>query len=892
MLRGLRLRPGGRRRVTLAFHVLGRVTLVRDGVPQPVGGHHPRLVLALLLLGRGRAITNESLVDRLWPDEPPDTAPKTVQVYVSRLRGLLEEHRDRLASDSSGYRLTVEPGELDADAFADEVRRGHDAVEAGQGGDALQLVEGALVRWLGDPFGDLRDEPSLRREVDRLEDLRADAEEIRARAYLQTGRGADAIAGLRALVADRPGRESAWRHLVLGLYAAGRQADALQAFHEARRYLDEGLGIEPGPELQAAHLAVLQQTAPVARRTPGGEAQASRSSSTAPGHMAMLGRDEELEAVRASVEAGARLVTLVGPGGIGKTTLARAALARIAAAGMVRPVFAELEAITDPALVPSAVAEALGDPADPADTIGDTQTTLVLDNLEQVIDAASWVGKLLASCPNLAIVATSREALRIDGEQLIPLGPLPPDAATELFLARARLVRPDLAPSAAIAAICKRLDWVPLAIELAAARTNLLSPEALSARLGQVLDVLGSRRRDGSGRQRTLRATIAWSHDLLSEDERRVFERLGIFAGAFGVQAAEAVVGASLDDLDSLLDRNLLTTRFDDREPTFRLLQTIREFAIERLTASGELEETRRPHAAWVIQLAETVPPTGRWSSEDVARVAAHLDDCRAVLVWTAAEGEDELRWRLAVALSHIWQTRGHHREGRHWLEDGLDSALIPDALRLDALDVASALASRQGDVAAVEDLSGRALELARRLESNRHVVSSLAKLAQAAIATGRPDDARTMHEEAIALSTGESDRRPLLVSLTSQANLDLLEGRAEEAAAAFEYVLPIARDVAGPGSVATAQFNLGLARLLAGAPAAARELLTAALAAYAAMNDVDGVGYVLVAAAALALRRDPRVAAMAIGSADAALASVGTSLEPVEFEAPRRNAR
>ncbi len=210
------------------------------------------------------------------------------------------------------------------------------------------------------------------------------------------------------------------------------------------------------------------------------------------------------------------------------------------------------------------------------------------------------------------------------------------------------------------------------------------------------------------------------------------------------------------------------------------------------------------------------------------------------------------------------------------------DSALIPNALRLDALDVASALACRQGDVAAVEDLSGRALELARRLESNRHVVSSLAKLAQAAIATGRPDDARTMHEEAIALSTGETDRRPLLVSLTSQANLDRLEGRAEEAAAAFEYVLPIARDVAGPGSVATAQFNLGLARLLAGAPAAARELLTAALAAYAAMNDVDGVGYVLVAAAALALRRDPRVAAMAIGSADAALASAGTSLEPV----------
>jgi tetratricopeptide (TPR) repeat protein len=285
------------------------------------------------------------------------------------------------------------------------------------------------------------------------------------------------------------------------------------------------------------------------------------------------------------------------------------------------------------------------------------------------------------------------------------------------------------------------------------------------------------------------------------------------------------------------------------------------------------------------MRLAETADPSARRSREHVARVAAQLDDCRAVLAWTAAEGEDELRWRLATAMSDVWQTRGHYAEARRWLEDGLEGARLPELLRLDALDDASAMALRQGDWAAVEDLGRSELDLARRLDRTRQVVGALAKLAQAAIAGGRHEAARAMHAEALALASADADRRPLLVSLTSQANADLLEGRCTEAATAFAQALPIAREVGRPESVATAQFNLGLAWLLAGDPAAARDHLAGALAAYVELDDADGIGYVLVAAAALRAAEDPQAAAVALGASGAALASVGSSLEAVESQ-------
>ena len=876
--------------MALEFRILGEVSLLRDGVALDIGGRRPRAMLALLVVQRGRPVPVESIVDRLWPDEPPDSAVKTIQVYVSRIRAALGPERDRIVSRSGAYELVAGVDVVDAAAFSEDVAAGRALLGNGSTDEALATLERALTRWRGRPFGDLSDEPFLRPETQRLEDLEAEARELRSDALVAVGRAADAIGGLRQLVSDQPARETAWGRLMVALYAAGRQADALETFHQARAYLDEELGIEPGPELQAAHLAVLQQSPTISGRSAPVARDTGSSAPTSPEPAAgIVGRDGDVAAIQAAFAGGARMVTLTGPGGIGKTTLWRDLLARqqVGAADRVVPV--ELEAVRSADLVPAAVAAALGGSGDAIEQLGDTAAILGLDNLEHLVDAAPWITTLLQACSRLRILATSREPLRIDEERVHRVEPLDPDASRELFLARARRVRPDLAASDAVDAICDRLDRLPLAIELAAARTSLLSPKALLARLDRALDVLGETPRDRADRQRTLRSTIAWSYDLLEPDLKRVFRRLSVFVGGFGVDAAEVVAAATLDDLDKLLTQSLLVARYDREEPRFALLETIRDFGLELLGQAGdsppagsELAEARRAHLEWAGGLVDAA---GRSSADDAARrLIADLDNLRGAMAWATTAGEDVLRWRIAVGLSDVWQTRGHLAEARRWLEAGLEDARIPEELRLEALDDASTMAFRQGHLEDAEHLAQSELVLARELGQPRRSVAALAKLAQIALRAGDAELARGFHEEALAIAAHDADRRPLLVSLSSQANADLLDGRADLAALAFEECLEIARQVGRPESVATACFNVGLARLVAGRDIrAAKEALREALDRYQALEDVEGIGYVLVAAARLLSSTDPPAAARALGASTAALVSVDASLEAVE---------
>jgi predicted ATPase/DNA-binding SARP family transcriptional activator len=880
--------------VALEFRVLGEIAVLRDGTPLDVGGRRPRALLALLIVQRGRPVPVEAILDRLWPNEPPDTAVKTIQVYVSRIRAALGEDRNRIVSRGSAYELVADPGMVDAAAFADEVATGRALLARGTHRDALAALDRALDRWRGRPFGELADEPFLRAETLRLEDLEADLRELRASALIALGRAGEAIGGLRQLLADQPARESAWSRLLFALYAAGRQADALEAFHQARKYLDEELGIEPGPELQAAHLAVLQQSAdipgPIAigldgdsARSPAGALVAARRGS------ALLGRDRDREAVEEAFTQGVRMVTLSGPGGIGKTTLWRYVLSHRPDRDPAPVVAVELEAVRGADLVPAAVAEAIGGTGDATEQLGDRAVLLGLDNLEHLIDAAPWISDLLAACPNVRILATSREPLRVRDEFVHAVGPLDAAASRELFLERARRVRPELPASDAIDAICDRLDRLPLAIELAAARTSLLSPKALLARLGGVLDVLGESPRHRADRQRTLRSTIAWSYDLLEPDLKRVFRWLSVFVGGFGVDAAEAVAGANLDDLEKLLSQSLLVARYDRDEPRFRQLEMIREFGLERLRAgdgvesdSGELNDAQSAHLGWASLLVRRAQE--RTTEAGSRELASELDNLRAAMAFASSIGDDVALWQIAVGLSDVWQTRGHLAEARQWLEPGLDRARISPELRLEALDDASTMAFRQGDLDASTHLAETELALARELARPRRAVAALAKLAQVALRAGDPERARGIHAEALAIAAQDDDRRPLLVSLSSQANADLLEGRADLAADAFDHCLEIARDVGRPESVATASFNVGLARLMEGRDlAAARSALHEALDRYEALEDSEGVGYVLVAVARLLVPTDPELAARALGASNTALASVGATLEAVE---------
>ncbi|HUG47582.1 MAG TPA: adenylate/guanylate cyclase domain-containing protein [Candidatus Limnocylindria bacterium] len=385
-----------------------------------------------------------------------------------------------------------------------------------------------------------------------------------------------------------------------------------------------------------------------------------------------LGRQRELaeiDGVLARDEV--RLLTLTGPGGTGKTRLALQAAGASAERFPDGVWWVPLAPLRDPQLVVATISGVLGASGDLATHVADKRLLLVLDNFEQLIAAAAEVGELLGRCPNLHLLVTSRELLQLPGEHHYPVPPLEPPQGVELFLARARAAKPDFAGTGAVAELCARLDNLPLAIELAAARTRMLSPEQLLARIGQRLDLLkGGRGVDA--RQETLRATIEWSHDLLSDDEQRLFARLAVFRGGWTLEAAEAVVDADLETLQSLVDKSLVRVR-DER---FTMLETIREYAAERLQASGDADELRRRHAQFFVALAEQAEPeVKRGTPKDwLERLDREHDNLRAAHDRLEAAGDTEGMSQLAGALVDFWQIRGHFAEGRRRLERALGS--------------------------------------------------------------------------------------------------------------------------------------------------------------------------------------------------------------------------
>ncbi|WP_344864590.1 BTAD domain-containing putative transcriptional regulator, partial [Planomonospora alba] len=688
----------------MRFGILGPVEVRHgDGRPVAVGGPRLRALLALLLLDAGRVVTVERLIDGLYGADVPGGAVNALQAQVSRLRGLLGDRGGTIVRHPAGYLIAADPGDVDVLRFERLAAEGRQALAAGDPRRSAARLEEALGLWRGPALSDVGDAPFAAAQAVRLEEARLAAVEDRAEALLATGGHREAAEVLRGLVGAHPLRERPAGQLMRALYAGGRQAEALAVFEDVRRRLAEELGTDPSPELAALHLAVLR--ADPSLGSPGSPGPAAAPAAPAdpppglPAHLTpLIGRTAELDRLGALLDAN-RLVTLTGPGGTGKTRLATEAAGR--RSGDVR--FVELAPLVDGAEVPQAVLSALGlretgllaapnrQQAAPDLTgrlvaaLADRSVLLVLDNCEHVVEAAARLAdRLLSACPGVRVLATSREALGITGEALYPVPPLalpgpgaPPEqaAAVRLFLDRAAAVRPDFtadfgtgggpgdAAADAVLRICRALDGLPLAIELAAARLRSLTAAEVAARLDDRFRLLSRGSRTAQPRHRTLHAVVGWSWDLLDETERTMARRLTVFAGGATLEAAERVCG--VDDTDGVLASLVDKSFVEVVGGRYRMLETIRAFCAERLAEAGEEDRLRRAHLAYFLGLAETADPHLRRAEqlEWLRLLDREHDNLHAALHRAARASDVGPGLRLLSALSCYWWLRSLRSE-------------------------------------------------------------------------------------------------------------------------------------------------------------------------------------------------------------------------------------
>ncbi len=664
-----------------------------DGGSIEIPGARLRALVIALALAAGRPVPKTTLVDWIWGEQPPADAVNALQALVSRLRRLLPT--GLIDGQAGGYRLAVDAESVDAVRFERLVDRARGADD----GERAELLRAALELWRGAPMQDVevRDSQAVEAVVTRLEGLRMAALEERYDAEIRLGRGAEMADELADLVARNPMRERLVAALMRALGAAGRGAEALQVYQRARESLADLLGVDPSPELSALHVALL--------RGEGGAQPTGRSTNLRAELTRYVGKHADIAAVRDLV-AEHRLTTITGPGGSGKTRLAVETARTLLDDLPDGPWLVELAPLgqnSDPAqsvLAALGLRDALlgGAPAvEPMDrlvaALRDRETLLILDNCEHVIEAAAaFAHRLLGECRRLRIVATSREPLGITGEALWQVAPLalPEDdadpatieaaPAVQLLRDRASAVRPDLDSDAAalatMARVCRALDGIPLAIELAAARLRTMTLDQLADRLDDRFRLLTGGSRTALRHHRTLRAVVDWSWELLSDTERNVLRRLAVFTGDVSLDAAEHVCAGAgfagaverwevLDLLTSLAEKSLLVVA-GDTAPRYRMLDTIKQYARDRLAESDEVESARRAHLAYFTGLADTAEPHLRRADQLtwLVRLEAEYDNIVGAMRGALAAGDAAGATRLAAAAGWYWWLSGHKAEG------------------------------------------------------------------------------------------------------------------------------------------------------------------------------------------------------------------------------------
>ena len=919
------------------FRILGPLEVTDEGREPVIASGKQQALLAILLLHANKVVSSDRLIDELWGEQPPASAPKSLQVYVSRLRRTLDGDRGDRADSvvitrGGGYLVRVGPGQLDSERFerlAEEGRRAlADDPERG-----AELLRAALALWRGAALADFAFESFALPEIGRLEELRLVALEDRIEADLARGQHAELVGELEALAAGHPLRERMRRQLVLALYRAGRQAEALDAYRAARAMLMDELGLEPTPELRQleqallTHDAALQAPAPRAARPSGLPAPATRT----------IGRDRERDAVSHLLrEDGVRLVTLTGLGGVGKTRLALEVARELEPELTDGAWFVALAATAKAEHAASTIAQAIhvtsleGESPQQAVErfLAPKRGLLVLDNFEHLLAAAPLVSELLAACGALKVLATSRAALRLQPERRFPVDPLalpagdePSDveasAAAALFLERAqsRGTEHALDPpqASAIAQLCRRLDGLPLAIELAAARTPLFEPSELNARLADALDALGTGARDAPERQRTLRTTLDWSYRLLGTAEAEAFGRFAVFAGGATIESAEQVTGAEPEALEELIEQHLLVRRAD----RLLMLETVREYARRRLDADAQAAEIHERHCRHYLALAERAEPQlcTREEVELLPRLDAEIDNLRAALHWSLHDGDPAVAVRMGGLLGKFWEHTGRETEGVQWIEaalDAIEADSVPVEDRARALrarvhllmyqavygtadahqegraQAAEALAvSRQtGDPVAIADallgladlemgesypqtrrsaLAEEALSLGREADDDRTIAFALMSRALALPS----DQARTEIAEAANALRAIGHTLSLVVLYSDAAYNALKLGRPDHARSYLAQAAPLAHDLGHPRALILVSGNQGVEALFNDDLERARDALSEHLRLCQKNGISDTTGEGLAALAAIAsVRGDPQRAAQLLGAA------------------------
>jgi predicted ATPase/DNA-binding SARP family transcriptional activator len=931
-----------------------------------------RSLLAVLLLSANEVVSADRLIEELWGEKVPESGRTALQVRVSQLRKALGGAGGRIATRAPGYLLRVDRDELDLHCFerlVSEADRAEPAVAAAKLREALGL-------WRGAPLVDLSFASFAQPAIRRLEELRLAALEKRIEADLELGRHADLVGELEALVEEHPLREHLRAQLMLALYRCGRQADALAAYQNARRVLVEQLAVEPSVPLRQLEQAILRQegsldlAATVATRAPllGAISESARpdpregrnARHNLPAEVSsFVGRELELSELRQLLSR-ARVITLTGAGGVGRTRLALKLAASMLDRWSDGAWFVDLAPLTDATLVAAQLAGALGVPEQPGRSLprsliaacSDRQLLVILDNCEHVIgEAANVADQLVRGCPKMIILATSREPLVIEGEHLylVPSLFVPPASAdlgrllacdaVRLFADRGRQQRSDFVGdphnASAVARLCRRLDGIPLAIELAAARLRTLPLDEIETRLDQRFRLLTGGHRTNPPRQQTLQALIDWSYDLLNPEEQEMLERLSVFAGGFDLHSAEAVAGADfdspagvLDRLDALVDKSLLQADHVG-SVRYRSLDTVRDYASAKLLARSETAASalRAAHLDHYLALAETAAPhlTGHDQIEWLDRLQVEFDNLRAAISTSLEDPNPTAGLRLGRALCYLWLYREPRAEGAAALAAALDRpdaqqptltrgrALVAAAILLtmitdeydaaaaraqEALAIARALADEhlhaealyvlaringsRGNAQAHLELTGAGLALAMALD-DPHLTALLLMTRGSSPLLSHAERARTV-EKSLELSRQAGNKVLYLGTLNNLSYLEMEGGEISVPRARLAEAVRLAREIGDRRGLSSHSCTLGFASYLDNADTDAQAMFDQTLAIAQSNGDQLMVAYAYLGLALIASRAgDAQTAATLHGAADAIRDKLGARFDSLE---------